>query len=350
MPVALALSRAIRITPREALALLREPRIIPADLSPEAANALVESFKQLGVTAELVNVPPSSGLCDAHPSLTTDTQCERCRKSVCVLCQPMCRACTAEIARANFWKRIRVAVLLLVLASVGVFAVLKQRAQASRHSWSRPLRVTVVLASTEPLGVNELNAWRDGTQSLEQWFTDEATREGLRLETPVVMTLAPNVVAADAPKAPERTGEWVDDSKAALEFRSQLEALANQGGAKGDVRVVVSLRERGAHRVEGIGEAGGSIGLVEGTQGDTKLGLELIAVAHEVLHLVGAHDGYDENGHALPRGFIEPGVFPQKYAEVMVGEIPLTATTGRVPESLDDVRIGEVTAKEIGWK
>lgn len=350
MPVALALSRAIRITLREALVLLSEPRIVPAELSPETASALADSLKQLGVTAEVVNVPPSSARCDAHPSLTTDMQCERCRKSVCVLCQPMCRSCTAELARADFWKRIRVAVLLLVLAGVGVFAILKQRAQASRHSWARPLRVSLVLVSTTPVKPAELQAWSDGTEALQQWFADEAKREGLRLEVPVLVTLAPTIVEAEAPNAPERTGEWVDDSKAALEFRSQLEALASQGGAKGDVSVVVSLRERGAHRVEGIGEAGGSIGLVEGTQGDTKLGLELIAVAHELLHLVGAHDGYDENGHALPRGFIEPGVFPQKFAEVMVGEIPLTATTGRVPESLDDVRIGETTAKEIGWK
>jgi hypothetical protein len=90
---------------------------------------------------------------------------------------------------------------------------------------------------------------------------------------------------------------------------------------------------------------------VEGTLGDTKVTLELIAVAHEVMHLLGARDGYDENGHALPRGFVEPDVgFPQHFAEVMVGEVPLSETEGRVPETLDEVRVGKVTAREIGWK
>jgi hypothetical protein len=69
------------------------------------------------------------------------------------------------------------------------------------------------------------------------------------------------------------------------------------------------------------------------------------------MHLLGARDGYDENGHALPRGIVEPDAgFPQRFAEVMVGEVPLREKEGRVPETLDEVRVGEVTAKEIGWK
>lgn len=38
---------------------------------------------------------------------------------------------------------------------------------------------------------------------------------------------------------------------------------------------------------------------------------------------------------------------PRCFAEVVVGEVPLSATEGRVPASLDDVRLVE---KEIGWK
>lgn len=348
MSAALALSRAMRVTPREVLLLLRAPVVLPCDFSPEAAASLVQSLGQLHVAAEVVNAPPSAGRCESHPSLTNDAQCERCRKSVCPLCQPLCHACAASAERARRWKRLRVAVLLLVLGGVGAFAFVKQRAQASRHSWLRPLKVTVVLVSPQPVSTEEQQAWADGATRLEHWFTAEAARNHVKLEAPVTVTLAPQVVVAEAPSPPASTGEWLADSRAALEFRSQLEALAP---STGDVRVIVALRPHGAHRVEGVGEASGSVGVVDGTLGDTKVTLELIAVAHEVMHLLGARDGYDENGHALPRGIVEPDVgFPQRFAEVMVGEVPLREAAGRVPETLDEVRVGEVTAKEIGWK
>lgn len=348
MPAALALSRAVGITPREALRLLATPRVVPAEFTQEAASGLCAALQQLGVAAEPVNVPPSAGRCDAHPALTTDAQCTRCRKSVCPLCQPLCPPCAASVARAARWKRLRVAVLLVVLGGVAAFAYSKHRAQTSRHSWLRPLRVSVVLVSAAPVTTAERAAWAEGTQRLQQWFSREAARQDVRLDTPVVVTLAPEVVVADAPRPPDATGDWLTDSKAALDFRSQLEALAPDDGT---VRVLVALRSRGGHRVEGVGEASGSVGLVEGTLGDTKLTLELLAIAHEVLHLLGARDGYDEHGHALPRGIVEPDRgFPQRFAEVMVGEVPLSATDGRVPEALDEVRLGEVTAKEIGWK
>jgi hypothetical protein len=49
-------------------------------------------------------------------------------------------------------------------------------------------------------------------------------------------------------------------------------------------------------------------------------------------------DAYDEDGHALPRGIVQPELgFPQDFAEVMVGELPLTPTSGRIPKSLSEV-------------
>jgi hypothetical protein len=42
-------------------------------------------------------------------------------------------------------------------------------------------------------------------------------------------------------------------------------------------------------------------------------------------------------------------VLPQQQAEVMVGEVPLEAGAGRLPESLDELAVGPLTAAEVRW-
>ncbi|MDP2269535.1 MAG: hypothetical protein Q8K32_02315 [Archangium sp.] len=239
--------------------------------------------------------------------------------------------------------------LLTVLLSLGTWGALRQRKLDQRNAWLKPIRVSVVLASAEPIDTTVTTAWSDGLASLNEWFTAEAERLGLQLPNPIHFELAPTTVLAEVPSPPgEGSGEWLRDSQEAISLRSTLKTIAERGQAVGvfDLQLLIALRPAngGAHQVEGLGEAGGTIGLVEGTIGDTALTLELVAAAHEVLHCLGAKDGYDAQGHALPRGIIEPG-----FAEVMVGEVPLGPNQGRIPKSLSEVRVGEETAREIGW-
>ena len=136
-------------------------------------------------------------------------------------------------------------------------------------------------------------------------------------------------------------------------FRDELLALAGPDDSY-DLRLVVALRtvdEDGHRIVEGSTERFGRIGLVEGNDADDVITLELIATAHETLHAVGALDAYDAAGHAVaPDGFVEPALgYPQRFAEVMVGEVPDEPGAGHVPKTLEEVRVGAVTASQIGW-
>jgi hypothetical protein len=79
-----------------------------------------------------------------------------------------------------------------------------------------------------------------------------------------------------------------------------------------------------------------------------------IVIAHELLHTFGATDKYDlETG--LPRypdGFVDPDLmprYPQQLAEIMAARLPLSATEARLPDGLEDERVGPLTAREIGW-
>jgi hypothetical protein len=77
-------------------------------------------------------------------------------------------------------------------------------------------------------------------------------------------------------------------------------------------------------------------------------------VAHELAHTLGAQDFYNPSTFLAvhPEGFVEPFIdplYPQEFAELMAGDIPTGATSELEATSLDDVRIGYATARDLGW-
>jgi hypothetical protein len=84
------------------------------------------------------------------------------------------------------------------------------------------------------------------------------------------------------------------------------------------------------------------------------LDFALFVAAHELFHTLGASDKYDATGHAtFPGGFAEPEripLYPQRGAELMARNLPLSPTSERPPETLDELWVGDATATEIGWR
>jgi hypothetical protein len=83
---------------------------------------------------------------------------------------------------------------------------------------------------------------------------------------------------------------------------------------------------------------------------DTRL---YVVVAHELFHTLGAEDKYDERGRTMiPDGLAEPEkvpMLPQRFAELMARNRPVSSTEERTPDTLDEVAVGPRTAREIGW-
>src|SRR5262249_14755410 len=105
--------------------------------------------------------------------------------------------------------------------------------------------------------------------------------------------------------------------------------------------------------VEGRSEQGGRLGVVEVELAPDMADLTLIVVAHELMHTLGATDKYDATGHTvIPDGLAEPDrspQFPQDRAEVMARNRVLAPGQEQIPSSLDELGVGPVTAREIGW-
>ena len=79
-----------------------------------------------------------------------------------------------------------------------------------------------------------------------------------------------------------------------------------------------------------------------------------IVMTHELLHTFGGTDKYDlaTGLPNYPDGFADPQLtprYPQQRAEIMAVKTPLSVTQARMPDSLDDERVGPLTAREIGW-
>ncbi|NLN58249.1 MAG: hypothetical protein GX151_10040, partial [Gammaproteobacteria bacterium] len=80
-----------------------------------------------------------------------------------------------------------------------------------------------------------------------------------------------------------------------------------------------------------------------------------MVMVHELLHAFGATDKYDlATGQPIyPIGYAAPNqqpLYPQQQAELMAGYIPLSQSKSKMPESLEQTRINEITAIELGWK
>ncbi|WP_146210175.1 B-box zinc finger protein [Vitiosangium sp. GDMCC 1.1324] len=360
---ALVLARAFQVPLEAARQLLAESRVLPRDLEESEARRLVESLRQHGVSCQPVAAAGHGGaVCGTHSALAAELPCEDCRELVCVLCrgregQALCARCSEQRARRTRAKWLRVSVLLMVLVLIAFWGTSRQRTRERRLEWERPLSVAVVLLARGEVKPEVRQAWSEGVGRLEGWLEREAGRYRADLGRPVRFVLAGPQPAAGLELTPPGDSlvaralhAWT--LSRALSAVDEAAGLSSQGL---DARIYVMLEptSEGERLVEGMAEAGGSVGLVRGVQEDTELTLELTAVAHELFHCLGAEDAYDAQGHArVPEGLVEPGrqpLYPQPAAEVMVGEVPVGEAEGRLPESLEEVRVGPFTAISLRW-
>ena len=253
---------------------------------------------------------------------------------------------------------VRLAVLLLVLAAVAAWGLGRLHERRARTTWLRPVAVAVlVLGEATPAQVEAL---RTSLDALARRLDAERARlvPGRLPGAPGAFTfevLGPLRPARlpptepPGPSLPERTWHAVEVWRAT---RAAHAAAPGFDPDTVDVRVYLVAAPGGDRFAEGLGEAGGEVGIVRaGLGGDALLGAT--AVVHEALHTLGATDKYDAAGHAVaPAGLAEPDRsprYPQRLAELMVGEVPLGPGEGRLPASAVELGVGPVTAAEIGW-
>ena len=258
------------------------------------------------------------------------------------------------MARRGFFYTLRVSLLMAVLFFVAMNSWLSRLRSTD---WNEPLWVVVypVNGDGSPDSQRYIDSLDVSTfAAVSDFLHEEAARYGLPLARPVTVKLAPPVDAL--PPAPPADGSTLGVMLWSLHLRYWTWRHDSFDGPQPDVQMYVVYFDPATHpRLRhSLGLRKGLIGVVNAFAGRREAQRNNVVIAHEFLHTVGASDKYDPvtDQPLYPDGFAEPDrrpLFPQRYAEIMGGRIPLSEQRAVMPDSLRQARIGRQTAREIRW-
>ncbi len=251
------------------------------------------------------------------------------------------------------WRRIRIALLLLILTTVIVDT---WRTKYRVTSWNNSLRAVVYPINADGSSnteryIAQLHA--DQFDALEDYLEAEAHRYGITVLRPVNLELAPTV--RDLPPAPPRSG-ILQTILWSLQLRWWAWRHDSAGSLYPDIRLFVLYHDPAqTHQLDhSVGTDKGQIAVIKAFASQRQANTNLVVIGHELLHTVGATDKYDMTSlqPIYPDGYAEPAqqpLYPQAQAELMGGRIPLSENEADMPISLSETLIGPKTAQEIGW-
>lgn len=251
------------------------------------------------------------------------------------------------------FKAIRIGVLLLILFFVSVSTWLTQ---ARSTDWDNSLWVKIYPINGD--GSEAVDEYIRGLNlenfaSIEEFLARETEKFGHSIMRPVRMELGDEV--HEQPPAMGNSPSTLDVMLWSLKMRWWAsDVTAAQDSPDPDVRIFVRYHTpRDDFMLENsVGLQKGMVGIVNAYASRRRAGANNVIIAHEFLHTLGATDKYNPATGlpAFPLGYAEPDrspKFPQRYAEIMGGRIPLAEDDAVVPKSLRYVMIGDLTAAEI---
>lgn len=258
------------------------------------------------------------------------------------------------MASGGLFRKFRITLLLLVLFIVGMNSWLTK---LRTTDWNEPLWVVVYPVngdggSATARYIDSLTA--NTFQPVTDFLAREAGRYDSRISRPVTIKLAPQV--PESPPLPPANASTLSIMLWSLRLRYWASTHNTFDGPDPDVQMFVVYYDPKTHQrlSHSLGLQKGLIGVVNAFASPAQSKRNNVVIAHEFLHTVGASDKYDpqNNQPVFPEGFAEPEkdpLYPQKYAEIMGGRIPLTSREAVMPRSLSSCVVGPLTASEIRW-
>lgn len=254
----------------------------------------------------------------------------------------------------NRARQLRILFLLLILFAVAANTWLTR---LRTTTWERPLVVAIYplnadgsAAATAHIAALE----RDDFADIEDFFAEEASHYGLALKQPFEIVLGPTL--HQPPPLPAAEPSLLGNVWWSLRMRFWAWRVAREYGPPANIQLFVRYHDPASHPrlAHSLGLQKGLTGMVNAFAGRRAMGGNHLIIAHELLHTVGASDKYDPASD-LPRypvGYAEPArepLYPQEYAEIMAGRIPLGPRRAVQARSLSRALVGPWTALEIRW-
>jgi len=251
------------------------------------------------------------------------------------------------------WRKFRIIILLLILATV-IQEVWLDKADLA---WKHNLYVAVYPINAD--GSDEVSAYlrtlsRDDFEPMAEYFAEEATSYQLGLRRPIEVQLGD--IVDELPPEPPKNGSILSTMLWSLKFRLFAWQHSSKVNVRPDIRLYLLYHDPENNRVLGHSTAlnKGRIGRVNLFGSSAYAKKNLVVTAHELLHTLNATDKYDLQSTLpiYPHGYAEPDkipLYPQNFAELMGGRIPINDNDAEIPKGLRHTMIGAMTAREIGW-
>jgi hypothetical protein len=253
------------------------------------------------------------------------------------------------------WRALRITVLLLVLLVVAGQTWLDR---FSTTRWQRTVFVGAfpVIADASPVTAHYLAQLDQGKiDDVGGFLKSEARRYGVGIEEPIELNLYPTLTSP--PPALDSGASVFTRILWSLKLRYyRFRVLAAISGPRPKIALFLLYHDPALTQSlpHSAGLQRGLSAVVHLFASHSQEAQNRIVITHELLHTFGATDKYDlaTGLPQYPQGFAEPQLaprYPQRLGEIMAGRMPLSATEARLPDSLEDERVGPATAREIGW-
>jgi hypothetical protein len=251
------------------------------------------------------------------------------------------------------WRVIRISVLLIVLATITRQMFLEK----ADLDWKDNFYVALYPINAD--GSDKVAQYistlvEEDFESMETFFAEEAARYNVGMRQPIAVELGGLV--EQTPPPPPLNGNVIQTMLWSLSFRLFAWNNSPHVPVKPDIKLYLLFYDPGTHKslTHSTALNKGRVGRVNlfGNSSYTKQ--NLVIVAHELLHTLTATDKYNlATGSPLyPDGYAEPDkqpLYPQHFAELMGGYVPVSESEKKTPASLSQTLIGYKTAREIGW-
>jgi len=259
------------------------------------------------------------------------------------------------MAKGNFIRSLRQLILLTLLLIIAGGSYLNR---ARSTSWEEPLWVTLYPISADQQQTTQryIDALTEKQfAAIEQFMEQETRRYGVAISRPVRIDVG--LPVAEQPPPPPQSRNPITVAFWSMRLRWwAYQVTRDQPGATPNIRLFLVYHDPKIRATvpHSLGMQEGMLGVVHVFADRNMQKKNNVVIAHEMLHTLGATDKYAGNSNLplFPTGYAEPDAsrrFPQQFAEIMGGRIPLSKIKAVMPDSLRQVRVGSYTALEIRW-
>ena len=249
------------------------------------------------------------------------------------------------------WKKIRVSILLFILAIVAL-----NTWRDKNQDWRQPIVVVMhpINAdgrSTTQAYINNLSLQQ--IQPAQQYLTQMAAQYGQN----IYVSFQLGRQLQQLPPAVPTEGGILSVMLWSLKFRYYAWQQRESGETARSVTLYLNFYDPKSTKqlMHSTALQKGRIGSVNLFAAPRQSKQNQVILVHELLHAFGAKDKYElATGQPIyPIGYAAPNqqpLFPQAKAELMAGHIPTSEYESKMPDSLAQTMISPLTAQELGWR